>query len=154
MAHTPVNHPLRPVYRVLGGLAGLYLVVFGVVGLISTADDGFFGLALPHVLGQGTNLAWSIVTAVLGVIVLLATLVGRNLDVAADTYIGWALLVIGTAMLALIRTDANIFNFSLTTVIVSYLIGLVLIMAGLYSKGVPPREAGAPRQVLQEQANV
>lgn len=153
MAHTPVNHPLRPVYRVLGGLAGLYLVLFGVLGLVQTAGAGLFALGVDHVLGQGTNLAWSIVSTVIGALVLLATAVGRNLDVAADTYLGWALLGIGSAMLALIRTDANIFNFSLTTVIVTYVVGLALVMAGLYSKVVAPADAGAPRQVLQEKAN-
>ncbi|GAA0817193.1 hypothetical protein GCM10009524_60160 [Spirilliplanes yamanashiensis] len=153
MAHTPVNHPLRPVYRALGGLAGLYLVLFGILGLIQTAGDGLFALGIDHVLGQGTNLAWSIVSLVVGALVLLATAVGRNLDVAADLYLGWALLGVGSAMLALIRTDANIFNFSLTTVIVTYVVGLVLVMAGLYSKVVAPERAGAPRQVLQEQAN-
>jgi predicted PurR-regulated permease PerM len=34
MAHTPVNHPLRPFYRVLSGLVGLYVVLFGILGLI------------------------------------------------------------------------------------------------------------------------
>ena len=42
MGHNPVNHPLRPVYRALGGFTGLYFVVFGVVGLIQTAGDGLF----------------------------------------------------------------------------------------------------------------
>lgn len=154
MAHTPVNHPLRPVYRVLGGLAGLYLVIFGIFGVIATAAAGFFALGIDHVLGQGTNLAWSIVSLVVGAIVVLATAVGRNLDVAADTYLGWGLLGAGSAMLAVIRTDANIFNFSLTTVIVTYVVGLILILAGLYGKVVAPADAGAPRQVLQEQAKV
>jgi hypothetical protein len=154
MAHTPVNHPLRPVYRALGGLAGLYLVVFGILGITSTASDGFFALDLDHVLGQGTNLAWSVVSLVAGAVVLLATALGRNIDVAVDTYLGWGLLGVSSAMLALIRTDANVLNFSLTTVIVSYLVGLVLILAGLYGKVVTPAEAGAPRQVIQSQANI
>ena len=32
MAHFPVNHPLRPLYRTLAGLVGAYLLVFGIVG--------------------------------------------------------------------------------------------------------------------------
>lgn len=153
MAHTPVNHPLRPVYRALAALAGLYLVLFGVFGLIATASDGLFALGIDHVLGQGTNLAWSIVSLIVGALAILGVVVGRNIDVASNTYLGWGLLVVGTAMLALIRTEANFFNFSLTTVIVTYLVGLILIMAGLYGKVVPQRDAGTPRQVLQEQAN-
>ena len=40
MAHNPINHPLRPIYRGLALLAGVYLVAFGVVGLIVTAGSG------------------------------------------------------------------------------------------------------------------
>ena len=32
MPHFPVNHPARPLYRVLAGLVGVYILVFGVVG--------------------------------------------------------------------------------------------------------------------------
>jgi uncharacterized membrane protein HdeD (DUF308 family) len=51
-----------------------------------------------------------------------------------------------------IRTDANFLNFSISTVVVTYLVGLVLIMAGLYSKVAPAAEAGAPRQERERQA--
>jgi hypothetical protein len=125
---------MRPLYRVLAGLGGLYLVVFGIMGLLRTGSDGFFAKSTPHTIGQGTNLAWSIVCIVLGAVVLIATAIGRNLDVAANSYVGWALLGVGTVMLALLRTQANLFNFSVTTVIVTYIVGLVLVMASLYSK--------------------
>jgi hypothetical protein len=48
-----------------------------------------------------------------------------------------------------IRTDANLLDFSISTVIVSYLAGLGLILAGLYGKVAPREEAGAPRQVRE-----
>jgi hypothetical protein len=152
MAHNPVNHPLRPLYRALGGLAGLYLVVFGVVGLLVTGGDGLFATDAGRVLGQGSNLAWSILSIVLGAVILIATVVGRNLDVAVNTYLGWALLVIGTFILAVIRTEVNILNFTISTVIVTYILGLVLILAGLYGKVAAPEDAGAPRQERERQA--
>ena len=43
---------------------------------------------------------------------LLATVVGRNLDIEVDKYLGWGLLVVGSYELAVIRTDANIFGFT------------------------------------------
>jgi uncharacterized membrane protein len=150
MAHTPVNHPLRPIYRALGFLAGAYLVGFGVVGLIVTSGEGAFGANGDRVLGQGTNLFWSIVSLIVGAVVLATTALGRNLDTEADKYIGWGLLAIGSYCLAAARTDANLLGFSITTVVVTYLVGLLLVMAGQYSKVAPPRQAGAPRQVLQE----
>ena len=150
--HNPVNHPLRPMYRALAFLAGAYLVVFGIVGLIQTAGESFAGATGVRVLGQGSNLLWSIICLVLGALVLLAAVVGRNLDAEAHKYLGWTLLVIGSYELAMNRTDANIFGFTMSTVIVTYLLGLVLITASLYSKVEPPEQAGAPRPARESQA--
>jgi hypothetical protein len=149
MAHNPVNHPLRPMYRVAGFIAGAYLAVFGIVGLIQTSGESFTGSTGVRVLGQETNLLWSIISLAAGAVVLVATAIGRNLDVAADKYLGWGLLVAGTYELAFSRTDANLFGFTISTVIVTYIVGLVLITISLYSKVAPAAEAGAPRQVRE-----
>ena len=149
MAHYPVNHPLRPLYRALSGLAGIYLVIFGIIGLIVTSGDGLFGTAGHRVLGQGANLFWSIVSLIIGAIVVVATVLGRNIVSETDKYIGWGLLVVGTFGLAVGRTDANVLDFSISTVVVTYLVGLVLIMSGLYTKVAAPQQAGEPRQVRE-----
>lgn len=140
-SHNPVNHPLRPLYRALAGLAGVYLVIFAVVGFAATGGDGLFGDGTHRILGQGGNLAWSIASLVLGAVILLAAVLGRNIDVAVDTYLGWALLIIGTFELAISRTDITLFNFTVATVVVSYVIGLLLIIAGLYCKVEAPQTA-------------
>ena len=149
MAHTPVNHPLRPLYRALGGAAGAYLIVFGIAGIAATAGDGLFGTAGHRVLGQGANLFWSIVALALGAAVLVAAVLGRNVDSAVDTYAGWAMLVVGSYGLAVERTDANVLDFTVATVVVTYLVGLVLIMTGLYSTIAPADESSAPRPVRE-----
>jgi hypothetical protein len=149
MAHIPVNHPLRPLYRALSLLAGAYLVLFGIVGLIVTPGNGLFGRPDDRVLGQGANLFWSIVSIILGAIVVIAIVIGRNLDVAAGRYIGWALLVVATYELAVSRTDANFLKFTISTVIVTYIVGLVLITSSLYSTVGSEAEAGAPRQARE-----
>ena len=151
MAHTPVNHPLRPIYRALGALTGVYLILFGVVGIIVNLDQGLFGNDGGLVLGQQANMFWSIVSILIGAIVLAAAVIGRNSDVEVDKYFGWGLLVVGSYELAVLRTDANFLDFSVTTVIVTYLLGLVLIMAGQYSKVAPPSQTGAPRQEREAQ---
>ncbi|GIF08769.1 DUF4383 domain-containing protein [Actinoplanes siamensis] len=149
MAHIPVNHPLRPMYRLAGFVAGAYLVVFGIVGFAQTAGDSFTGYTGDRVIGQGSNLLWSILSLVIGALVLLGAVVGRNVDVEVDKYLGWALLVIGSYSMATIRTDANFLGFSMATVVVTYLVGLLLITIGLYSKVAPQSKAGAPRQVRE-----
>lgn len=149
MAHNPVNHPLRPIYRALAALTGGYLIVFGVAGIIANSGQDFFATTGERVLGQGANLFWSIIALIIGAVVLVTAVLGRNLDTAADTYLGWALLVIGSYGLATARTDANFLGFTIATVVVTYLAGLVLIMAGLYVKTAPLSETGAPGQVRE-----
>ncbi|WP_406074855.1 DUF4383 domain-containing protein [Micromonospora sp. NBC_01638] len=134
MAHTPVNHPARPVYRAIGGLTGLYLVVFGVLGIITSTGNDIFAQDGTRVLGQGTNLGFSLLSVLLGIVVLVGTALGRNIDVAINQWLSYAMMVISLAGLAFIRTDANIFNLSITTVIVMMAAALVLLMVGMYGK--------------------
>jgi hypothetical protein len=149
MAHNPVNHPLRPIYRALGFFAGAYLVVFGIVGLIQTSGHDFAGKTGVRVLGQESNLLWSIITLILGAIVVVSTVIGRNLDAETDRFLGWGMLVLGSYGLATSRTDADFLGFSISTVVVTYLVGLMLITTSLYSKVAPAAQAGAPRQVRE-----
>ncbi|MGC4893331.1 DUF4383 domain-containing protein [Micromonospora sp. DT31] len=134
MAHTPVNHPARPIYRAIGGLVGLYFVVFGALGVIASAGNDFLAQDDTKVLGQGTNMAFSLVSVLVGVVILVGTAIGRNLDVAINQWLAYTLMVIGLAALAFIQTEANILNFSIMTVIVVLTLALVLLMVGMYSK--------------------
>ncbi|MEU5722947.1 DUF4383 domain-containing protein [Micromonospora sp. NPDC047738] len=134
MAHTPVNHPARPIYRAIGGLVGLYFVVFGGLGVIVSLGNDFLAQDDTTVLGQGTNLGFSLVSIIVGALILLGTVIGRNLDVMINQWLSYALMALGLAALAFLRTDANILNFSVATVIVVLVLALVLLMAGMYGK--------------------
>ncbi|MEO3775436.1 DUF4383 domain-containing protein [Micromonospora sp. B11E3] len=133
-SHTPVNHPARPVYRAIGGLVGLYFVVFGVLGIIASAGGDFLAQDDTKVLGQGTNLGYSLLSVVLGLLILASTAIGRNVDVAVNQWLAYALMVLGLAELAFLQTDANIFNFTMATDIVVLTLSLVLLMVGMYGK--------------------
>jgi hypothetical protein len=134
MAHIPVNHHLRPLYRVLAAICGIYVLVFGVVGLVESSGSPAFDQGSMVALGLHTNLAFSVLSIVAGAVVLLCVVVGRNLDFYSNLTFGSVFLVVGMAMLVLMRTDANILNFSMATCIVSFVIGLVLFTAGLYGR--------------------
>lgn len=135
MAHIPVNHHLQPVYRGLAGLTGLYLIAFGVLNFIMNSSVAFFASeGGKQVLGMRGNLAFAALSVALGAVVLVGAVIGRNLDHHINMWSGGFLLVIGTAMLSLLRTDLNILGFSLTTVIVVYGLGMLLLAAGLYGK--------------------
>ncbi|KAB1937038.1 DUF4383 domain-containing protein [Micromonospora sp. ALFpr18c] len=143
MAHTPVNHPARPIYRAIGGLTGLYLVAFGVLSIITSTGNEILAQDDTRVLGQGTNLALGLLSVLLGLIVLVGTALGRNIDVAINQWLAYALMVISLASLAFIRTDANILNVSIVTVIVMMTVALVLLMVGMYGKVGTEDEAEA-----------
>ncbi|HKT04486.1 MAG TPA: DUF4383 domain-containing protein [Rugosimonospora sp.] len=143
MAHLPINHPLRPLYRTLAALAGLYVLVFGIVGLSRSSGRPFFGHDHVTALGLRTNPAFAILSIVVGVVVLAAVVYGRNADHFVNMAGGLVFLLAGMAMLALLRTTANFLNFSMSTCIVSFVIGTVMLTAGLYSRTGPPEEAAA-----------
>lgn len=134
MAHFPVNHPARPVYRAIGGLTGLYLAGFGVLGVIENSGAEFFAQDDTLVLGQGANLGYSVISAILGVIILAAAVIGRNIDATVNKLSGYGFMVLGLAGLAVLRTDANFLDFSVATTIVAMTLGIVLMTAGLYGK--------------------
>lgn len=143
MAHSPVNHHLRPLYRVLAAIAGLYLLGFGLVGYAQTRGTDAFARGDTAVLGLRTNVAFSLLSIVVGAVVLLAAVLGRNVDRAVNLVGGAAFLVVGGIMMALLRTDANVLNFSMATCVVSFVIGLVLLTAGLYGKSGSTEAAAA-----------
>ncbi|BCB80043.1 hypothetical protein GCM10022251_07790 [Phytohabitans flavus] len=146
MAHFPVNHPLRPTYRALGGLTGLYLIIFGVLGLIETSGDEFFAQNGAEALWQGTNLGYSVISIAVGLIILIGIGVGRNADVAINKLFGYALAALSLAGLALMRTDANYLSFTMPTVIVTMVLALVLLTAAMYGKLGTEEQAQASRE--------
>jgi len=147
--HNPVNHPLRPLYRALGALVGVWFVLFGIVGLIVNSGNDFFANPGERVLGLGANMFASIISLVTGVIIVVATAIGRNIDTQTYKLLGWGVLVVGSYGLATSRTDANFLGFTISTVVVDYIAGLILVLASLYTKSAPVAEAGAPRQARE-----
>jgi hypothetical protein len=144
LSHLPVNHHLRPLYRALAGLAGLYLLVFGVVGLVRSAGlDPFAQEDLPKILGQQVNPAQSVLDIVLGAAVVVSVVLGRNIDHYVNFWVGHVLYVVGIAMLSLLRTDANFLGYNVTNVIVTLILATVIVCGGLYGRVGPQRRPEA-----------
>lgn len=131
--HFPVDHPLRGFYRGLALLTAAALVGFGVLGFVRTSDLELFDQEGERVLGLTTNGAFSILMILLGLVVAGVTLLGRNLDVMGNAAVGGFLLLLGLVGLCLIRTDLNVLAFSVTNVNVAFVVGLLLLTAGLYA---------------------
>ena len=134
MAHNPVNHPAQPIYRAIGGLVGIYLVIFGILGITATSGGELFSRDDVLVLGQGTNLGHSLLAAGLGAVILIAAGLGRNRDVAVNKTLAIAFIVVGLGSLAVQSTAVNILNFTDITCIVNMVMGVVLLAAGLYGR--------------------
>jgi hypothetical protein len=147
MSHIPVNHHLRPLYRAVAVLIAAYVLIFGVVGVIQSADTEPFDRGDITALGLRTNLAFSIASLAAGVLILLAVVVGRNVYYIMGVWGGVAFMLVGAAMLALLNTALNVLNFSMSTVIVSFIIGLLLFSAGLYGRSGSESKARAEEAV-------
>ena len=144
MSHIPVNHHLRPLYRGLTALAGIFILVFGVIGLGRTAGGAPFGTQdAVYVFGMRTNLAFSVLSIIAGLILAISAALGRNIDHFINICAGIGFMVVGMLMLGLLHTDANFLAFTMTNVVVSFIIGVVVFAAGLYGKTGSPEEQAA-----------
>lgn len=141
MAHIPLNHPARPIYRVLAGLIGLYILVFGVWGAARTLGDPLFDRDGEWVLGLRTNLAFALVSVVFGAFLLVGASRRGNLGHYMNLIAGVVFLVTSILMMSVLQTSANVLSFSMSTVIVSMLFGLILLGTGLYDKVGPVEPA-------------
>jgi hypothetical protein len=141
MAHIPVNHPLRPLYRVLAALVGAYVLLFGIIGVARTAGDDLFARDDVWVLGLRTNLAFAIASVIFGAVVLGANVVGGYLAHLVTLGGSLVFMVGGLLMMTLLQTSGNFLNFSMSTVIVSLTFSLLLLAAGLYNKVGTAEEA-------------
>jgi hypothetical protein len=136
MAHLPINHRLGGFYRTLAALAGLYLVLFGIIGASKTwGKESFFAQDInTEALGLQTNPAFSLLSIIVGAVIVLGALVLRNFDHFINYAGGVVFWVAGLIGLILIRTGANFLNFEVSTCVVSFIIGTVLVLAGMYGK--------------------
>ncbi|MEU7902605.1 DUF4383 domain-containing protein [Actinoplanes sp. NPDC049118] len=134
MAHYPLNHHLRQPYRWLTAASGLYLTLFGVLGIAVTWGDPFFNRGSDWVLGLRTNPAAAWLSTVAGLIVLVAALVGGNVHHRVNLAMGWGILAAAMVLMATIQTDANVLNVSMVNVVVLTVLGLFILVGGLYGK--------------------
>lgn len=137
MDHLPINHPLRPLWRGLAFLAGVYILVFGVLGFIQAQNAGldwFAQAGLPSVMFLKANPAFSLMSIIVGAIVVVGSLIGRNIDRWINLLAGTVFLLAGMGMMLLLRTDVNFFGFTMSACIASFILGLVMLTAGLYGR--------------------
>ncbi len=134
MAHFPVDHRLRGLYRAIALLIGVALAVLGVVGFYKTRDLALFSHDHERVFGVTVNPVLSVALLVLGVVVFCAALIGRNIDFRVNLGIGGLFVLAGLVFICLVPSTINIVAASITNVNVFFVVGILLVAAGLYGK--------------------
>jgi hypothetical protein len=134
MSHLPVDHPLVPVYRVLGALTGLFLIVFGVVGWSKSSGDKFTDSTGVRVLGMHANGLLSVLSLAAGVLLVLGALRGGNLGAAVNFFLGCLYTFAGLGGLAIERTSLNVFAYTVGDLVFSMVVGFILLAAGMYGQ--------------------
>lgn len=130
--HLPVDHGLSKVYRIGAGLMGLILLAFGILGL--THHIGFFDTGGDTVSGLQTNGALSVLSIVVGVILFVGMVIGGNFASNLNLTFGILFLLSGFVNLALLQTDANFLAFKIQNVLFSFVVGLMLMVFGMYGR--------------------
>jgi Domain of unknown function (DUF4383) len=133
-SHLPVDHPLVPVYRVLGALTGLFLIVFGAVGWSKSSGDKFTDSTGVSLLGMHANGLLSVLSLAAGVLLVLGALRGGNLGAAVNFFFGCLYTFAGLGGLAIERTNLNVFAYTVGDLIFSMVVGFVLLAAGMYGQ--------------------
>ena len=139
LLHLPVNHRFRGLYRFLAFLTALYVLAFGILGVLAGRAHSPFSRDHITALGLRTNLAFGALSILVALLVILGLAIGKNWDQVLNIVAGLAFLIVGMFMLGLLNTTLNLLNYSVATCVVSFLIGLVLLTAGLYARTGPDR---------------
>ncbi|WP_327367229.1 DUF4383 domain-containing protein [Streptomyces sp. NBC_01217] len=130
--HLPVDYRLNRVYRVGAGLMGLVLLAFGILGLIDKI--GFFNTGGATVAGLNTNGALSVLSICVGLLLFIGMVIGGNFASTLNMILGIAFILSGFVNLALLETDFNFLAFRLQNVLFSFVVGLMLMVFGMYGR--------------------
>ncbi|HEY9473724.1 MAG TPA: DUF4383 domain-containing protein [Mycobacteriales bacterium] len=128
----PVDHKLARVYRLGAGLIGAFLLIFGILGFLRSAE--LVGPEGVQVLGLSSNGLLSGISVLVGLLLIVVAWIGGNLASTVNSVLGFLFLLNGLQGLALLRTSLNVFAFDVRNVIFSFVVGLALLIFGLYGR--------------------
>ncbi|MDH6125222.1 DUF4383 domain-containing protein [Kitasatospora sp. GP82] len=129
----PVDHRLALVYRIGAGLGGIFLLVFGILGLLD--HPGILSTHGPSVAGMSTNGALSILSVIMGVVLIAGMVIGGNFASNLNMIAGLLFVLSGFYGLCVLgRPDANILNFGIANVLFAFIWGLMVLTFGMYGR--------------------
>ncbi|MEV6973828.1 DUF4383 domain-containing protein [Kitasatospora sp. NPDC093806] len=129
----PVDHRLVLVWRIGAGLGGIFLIVFGCLGLAD--HSGFLSTRGDEIAGMSTNGALSVLSIVVGGILVAGAVIGGNFAANLNMAAGVLFVLSGFYGLTVLgRPDANILNFRMSNVLFAFVFGVVLTTFGMYGR--------------------
>ncbi|MEU1422916.1 MULTISPECIES: DUF4383 domain-containing protein [unclassified Kitasatospora] len=129
----PVDHRLLLVWRTGAGLGGIFLIVFGILGLAD--HPGFLSTEGDDIAGMSTNGALSILSIVMGAVLVAGAVIGGNFAANLNMVVGILFVLSGFYGLTVLgRPDANILNFRMSNVLFAFIFGLVVVTFGMYGR--------------------
>lgn len=130
----PLDSPRRLdlVHRVGAVVFGLGLWAFGILGLVDRLD--LFSTRGEPVLGLSSNGLLSIVSLVVGALLIAAAVRGGRMASTVLVGVGAAFLLSGVANVLVLTTPSNILAFTTSNVIFSLLAGFVLLTLGAWGR--------------------
>lgn len=123
MPHFPLNHPLSGFYRAIAVITAVAMVIYPLL--------------------FSNNTAFAVVMMVLAVPVLLGVFGGRDRYHFLNEVVGAALIVLGIAGLLVLDSPYNYLGLSVSSCIVLFALGSVLLTAGMYTKTGTAEQARA-----------
>jgi peptidoglycan/LPS O-acetylase OafA/YrhL len=130
IGHLPLNHSLRGLYRTIIAVGGLLLVLYGILWIVANGSP--IGGDGESVLGLRGNGTFGSLSLLMGVVLVVAAVLGRNLDHWAGFVVALLSMAIGVLGLALIRTTPEPFALSAATCVALLSVGAVLMCASSY----------------------
>ncbi|AUG77150.1 hypothetical protein CFP65_2312 [Kitasatospora sp. MMS16-BH015] len=129
----PMDHKLASVYRVGAGLGGVFLLVFGILGM--TSHPGFLSTHGDKIAGMTTNGALSVISVVVGLVLIAGAVIGGNFASNLNMAVGGLFLLAGFYGLIVLGTPGgNFLNFRMSNVLFSFVFGFVVLTFGMYGR--------------------
>ncbi len=123
---------LDVVHRVGAAGLGVALWVFGILGLVNRL--ALFSITGGHVLGLSSNGLLSVISLVVGAVLIGAAVRGGRTASTVTVAVGALFLLSGLANVLVLGTPLNMLAFGMPNVIFSLLAGAVLLFLGAYGR--------------------
>lgn len=128
-----VDRRLALVWRVGAAFGGVFLIVFGILGLAD--HPGFLATHGDRIAGLSTNGALSVLSIVAGAVLLVGAAIGGNFASNLNLVVGVLFVLSGFYGLTVLgRPDANILNFRMSNVLFAFVFGVVVTTFGMYGR--------------------